>query len=1382
MVIIALRVLTGAPSSLESLALALALAQADRQTGMEILPGPAALSAFRVSGLIRSINQGLPPGSQITEIRAVFVHYVKLVDGISEISLELRKDLDILLKYDSHYDSEDASTKALIDTITTGGSDEGTIYVAPRPGTVSPWSSKATNISDVCGLDTHVARIERGVAIRLEGSDSATVSTHLKAILPLLHDRMTQTATQTPPSFDQLFGESLTQPYQSIDLGSGDKSVARTKLDESNKTLGLAIASDEVDYLVDAFSGSFEALKARAPTDVELFMFAQVNSEHCRHKIFNADWTIDGLKKDNSLFGMIRNTHKKAPQFTVSAYSDNAAVLEGKESNIFAPRSGKVWSDSHEMLHYIAKVETHNHPTAVSPFPGAATGSGGEIRDEGAVGIGSKPKAGLGGFSVSDLHVPDLPQPWEVKLGKPGHVASSLDIMLEGPIGSAAFNNEFGRPVITGYFRTLTSSSAVAGEYRGFHKPIMIAGGLGSVQPRHSFKGIITPGAAIIVLGGPSMLVGLGGGAASSMASGETTESLDFASVQRGNPEMERRAQMVIDACTTLGEQNPIQSIHDVGAGGLSNALPELVHDAGLGAIFQLRDVPCDDHGMSPLQIWCCEAQERYVMAVPEERLAEFTKIAQRERCPFAVVGRATKEERLVLQDSKFNNSPIDLPMSVLFGKTPKMSRKGESKRITCRPFDTSLKTYLPALTNETALFSDAVNRVLQMPAVGSKAFLITIGDRSVSGLVARDQMVGPWQVPVADVGVTYSALGGGSHGEAMAMGEKPLHALTSPAASARMSIAEALMNLAAADIADLEHVRISANWMAAADYPGDGAGLYEAVQAVGLEVCPELGISVPVGKDSMSMKMKWEDQEGKKAVVAPISLILTTFSTVDDVHSTWTPQLRSIGEVGDSVLVHVDLSVGQRRMGGSVLAQAYTDLLAECPDLNQIDLLKQFMRATAKLHKTSNLVLAYHDISDGGLFTTLSEMAFAGRVGLDITVPATSDPIAELFHEELGAVFQVRASDLADFTDVLQGCGLPQNAVNIVAKANASTNASIKVLKGKEIVFESTRAQLQQTWSKTSHALQRLRDNPACADEEYQSIANEDDSGLFYNCNYVPEKLASSDASRPRVAILREQGVNGHHEMAYAFHKAGFEAVDVHMSEIIDGSITLDSFKGIAACGGFSYGDVLGAGAGWAKSVLLHKNSREAFRKFFTDREDTFALGVCNGCQFLSQLKELIPGTTHWPTFQRNRSEQYEARFCQVEITDDAEHPSVFFSGMNKWQIPVVVAHGEGQATFENASDSEQLLAKGQVNMRFLGHDRQPTTAYPANPNGSPEGITGIRSENGRVLALMPHPERTILKEANSWYPTDRGEQWGENGPWLAMFQNARKFVEQHL
>ncbi|BFZ54585.1 phosphoribosylformylglycinamidine synthase [Savitreella phatthalungensis] len=1347
---------------------------------MEIFPGTSfAYSGFRVDGLVREINARLPVTHHLETLQGVYVHFVKLADGIQGLDDATRQTLGVLLAYDEPFTAADSQAVQLIQAIASQEPQPGLFYITPRVGTISPWSSKATNIAHVCELRSRVARIERGLAILLQPRNAGVnMSDVLHLVTPLLHDRMTENCSTAPPTYENLFGVSEPSTFSAVNLGAkGDKAVAKSNLQASNQELGLAIATDELDYLVGAFSDGTDELEARAPTDVELFMFAQVNSEHCRHKIFNASWTIDDQIRDKSLFSMIRHTHQTHPAHTISAYSDNAAVLEGRDSNHWTPRDGGKWSGERKLLHYLAKVETHNHPTAVSPFPGAATGSGGEIRDEGAVGIGSKPKAGLAGFSVSDLQLPSLPQPWELPYGKPGHIASPIDIMLDGPIGSAAFNNEFGRPNILGYFRTLSAQTDTV--VRGFHKPIMLAGGVGTVLPEHSFKGKILPGSAIIVLGGPSMLVGLGGGAASSMASGDTSESLDFASVQRGNPEMERRAQMVIDACTSMGGDNPIESIHDVGAGGLSNALPELVHDAGLGAVFELRNVPCDDPGMSPMQIWCCEAQERYVLSIPQSRLSEFTRIAGRERCPFAVVGRATEEQRLILHDSKFDNNPIDLPMSVLFGKPPRMSRADKVVAQQTKPFDASLASYMPS-TDDKARISEAVKRVLQMPAVGSKSFLITIGDRSVTGLVARDQMVGPWQVPVADVAVTYSALGGGEHGEAFAMGEKPLHALTSAGASARMCITEALLNLAAADIGALSHVRLSANWMADASTPGDGAALYEAVETIGLDVCPKLGVSIPVGKDSMSMKMKWKDNDVDKAVVAPLSLVITAYSTVESVHKTWTPQLQA----GDGhVIVRVALNkLSIQRLGGSIVGQTFNDLRDICPDIDEVASLKSFMDAVEQLHANDRMVKAYHDVSEGGTLAALVEMIFAGRVGVDATLSAdtTEAAVRELFNEEPAALFQIAEADLAAFSQAFVKAGLPAEQIKQIGRCTANPQAPLRVqTAGGEIVFESKRGPLQQLWARTSFEMQKLRDNPQCAEEEFAAMLDDTDHGLQYRCSPSPQKPLSI-ARKPRVAILREQGVNGHSEMAYSFHVAGFDAIDVHMTDLITGKLSLRDFSGLAACGGFSYGDVLGAGSGWAKSVLLHDRTRAEFRHFFAERDDTFALGVCNGCQFFSGLKQLIPGASSWPAFRRNRSEQYEARFCQLGISEDlADEDSVFLRGMAGWSMPVVVAHGEGRASFASNDDLDEV-DQDQSPLRYLDPKGSPTERYPYNPNGSPRGIAGVTAADGRVLALMPHPERTILREASSWYPqTQAHEQgWGENGPWVQIFRNAMSWV----
>lgn len=1101
---------------------------------------------------------------------------------------------------------------------------------------------------------------------------------------------------------------------------------------------------------------------------------------------------------------MIRNTHKLSPAHTVSAYSDNAAVLEGNEAVHWAPDAEtKDWTQTKEMVHIVAKVETHNHPTAVSPYPGAATGSGGEIRDEGAVGRGSKPKAGLAGFSVSDLLIPGHRQPWEIDMGKPNHIASPLDIMLDAPIGSAAFNNEFGRPCTLGYFRTLTTR--VAGpngeeEVRGYHKPIMLAGGLGTVRPIHAIKeaGMIEPGAYLIVLGGPAMLIGLGGGAASSIASGEGSVDLDFASVQRGNPEQQRRAQMVIDACVALGVDNPIRSIHDVGAGGLSNALPELVHDAGLGATFELREVESADKGMSPLQIWCCEAQERYVMAVAESGLKTFENIAKRERCGFSVVGRAEggkeEEQRLVLKDRDSEKDPkvIDLPMSTLFGKPPKMSRVVESRKLNLPKFDTSLESYLPEIPKEV-LLREAVDRVLHLPSVGSKSFLITIGDRTVTGLITRDQMVGPWQVPVADVAVTATALAEGvKTGESMAMGEKPTLALISPVASAKMAVAESLMNLVASDIqGGLGRVRLSANWMAAGNHAGEGAALYEAVEAIGMDLCPKLGVSIPVGKDSMSMKMKWTEREtgAAKEVTAPVSLIVTAFAAVNDISKTWTPQLKRVSEIGESKLVFVDLAGGKMAMGGSAVAQVFGQVGSEAPDVRDVGALKGFFEACAKARE-KGVVQAYHDRSDGGLFTTIVEMAFAGRVGVYVELKGVASNgevggvVEALFNEELSAVFQVKDADVAAFTEIFTAKGIKQGDIKVLGGVKDANDQQVTFKYDGITVYEGSRGVLQQKWTVTSYAMQRIRDNPACADQEYASILDDSDPGLSYNLTFPPNAslFTTLPTVKPRVAILREQGVNGHAEMAFAFRLAGFTPVDVHMTDIIDRGLTLDGFVGIAACGGFSYGDVLGAGAGWAKSVLLHQGARREFERFFNSRNDTFALGVCNGCQFLSRLKELIGGTEHWPVFERNASEQYEARLCMVSISDSPSSsgtvPSVFLNGMSGASFPIAVAHGEGRAVFSNPADLAALQGNGGVVIRYVDNRGQPTEVYPVNPNGSPAGIAGIRSKNGRVLAMMPHPERTVVRESVSYLAEKGREEGWEAGPWVRLFRSVRRWV----
>lgn len=1362
-----------------------------------VYPGAEAYSDFRSQALAASIG--------VVDVKAHWLHYICLSRKPQDAELEALKRI---LNYRELSSTPQSSSST---------SREQVFYVVPRTGTISPWSSKATSIAVVCGLGTLVKRVERGMRISIFIEENQVFDE--KTDLDFLHDRMTQSISAKHPDTDAMFLPFSPSPLR--EYAWSDAGEAMQGLQDANRHLGLALDASEIQYLAESYSNL-----GRAPTDVELFMYAQVNSEHCRHKQFNASWIIDGQRMPHSLFEMIRNTHKVTPVGTVSAYSDNAAVLRGEEASFWAPETltGQ-WAQSKETVHYLAKVETHNHPTAVSPYPGAATGSGGEIRDEGAVGRGSKPKAGLSGFSVSDLRIPDNVQPWELDIGRPSHIASSFSIMMEAPLGSAAFNNEFGRPCTSGYFRTLLTEIDIGDgskEVRGYHKPIMIAGGVGTVRPQHALKqlDVVQPGSHLIVLGGPAMLIGLGGGAASSITSGEGSVDLDFASVQRGNAEVQRRAQEVINACVAMGERNPIQFIHDVGAGGLSNALPELVHEAGLGANFELREIENADKGMSPMQIWCCEAQERYVLAVGEDGLNKFRSIAHRERCGYSVVGKATgaadTEKHLVLTDRDSEEHPtvIDLPMSVLFGKPPKMTKEAVSRRLILPSFDNSLSAYLPKLS-ETDILAEAVNRVMKLPAVGSKSFLITIGDRTVGGLTARDQMVGPWQVPVADVSVTATSLTQGMKtGEAMAMGEKPTLALISPAASARMAVAESLLNVAAADLPErLNGVKLSANWMSASGHAGEGAAIYEAVEAIGMKLCPKLKISIPVGKDSMSMKMKWKDQQTSenKEVTAPLSLIISAFAPVQNIRKTWTPQLRRFDEVGESILFFVDLGVGRKALGGSALAQVFKQVGDVCPDIHDVDLFKDFFDATQQLQE-AGIVLAYHDRSDGGLFTTLAEMMFAGRCGVNVMLDPicltshTPDIISTLFNEELGAVFQVRKRDENVFKSCFSTCGPPPKLIYKIGNiSDSSVKQHLVIYHGAKLIYRAPRSQLQQTWSFTSHQMQRLRDNPYCADSEHANITNDTDPGLSYRLNFPPDENILSWKStllsltpfqhKPRVAILREQGVNGQAEMAYAFHIAGFAAIDVHMTDIIENRVSLSTFVGLAACGGFSYGDVLGAGRGWAMSVLEHPGTKAEFKNFFA-RKDTFSLGVCNGCQFLSQIKDIIPGTTDWPVFTTNESEQYEARFCMVRISDpppsssssssSTSNPSVFFHGMHNSCLPIAVAHGEGRAKFPHADQADaaaaaaatNLIKNNMIPLRYVDNHLNPTQLYPFNPNGSPEGIAGVRSQDGRVLALMPHPERTVMGGIASWVPDGRGEELGGEGPWARVFVSARRWV----
>ena len=1288
------------------------------------LRGRNALSAFRAAKLSQSVTSAVP---RVAAIQAEFWHFAQLARALSPGEAAR---FERILTYGPGASPVEAKGELFL--------------VVPRLGTISPWSSKATEIARQCGLDA-VERIERGTAYWIESRGGGKLTAgEREALAPLLHDRMTETVLGAFDDAARLFEHIRPAPLATVPLMKGGLAA----LKRANAEMGLALSEDEIEYLAEQFGRM-----RRDPTDVELMMFAQANSEHCRHKIFNASWVVDGKPRDNSLFGMIRTTHQKSPHGTVVAYADNAAIMEGASVARFYPQKGGEYRYTEALTHTVMKVETHNHPTAISPFPGAATGAGGEIRDEGATGRGAKPKAGLTGFTVSNLRIPGFEQPWEKNgVGRPRRIASALQIMLDGPIGGASFNNEFGRPNLAGYFRTF--EQRVAGEARGYHKPIMIAGGLGNVAAAHSHKKPLPPGAALIHLGGPGMLIGLGGGAASSMDTGANEEGLDFASVQRGNAEIQRRAQEVIDRCWALGEGNPILSIHDVGAGGLSNALPELVHSAERGARFDLRRVPSEEPGMSPLQIWCNEAQERYVLAIAPADIERFRAICERERCPFAVVGEATHDGRLVVNDPAFGNEPVDMELSVLLGKPPKMTRNVSHARRELPPFDASRLDP-----------KEAAYRVLRMPSVADKTFLISIGDRTVGGMTARDQMVGPWQVPVADVAVTLRGFQT-YLGEAMAMGERTPLALISPEASGRMAVGETITNIAAAPITALGDVKLSANWMAAAGHPGEDAGLYDTVRAVA-ELCPQLGVSIPVGKDSLSMKTAWNEDGTRGEVTAPLSLIVSAFAPVTDVRATLTPQLAT--DAGETTLLLVDLGTGKCRLGGSALAQAHGALGNEAPDLDRASDLAEFFRAIQQLNRAEKL-LAYHDRADGGLFAALCEMAFAGRTGITIDlsmVPGGKSAVEMLFNEELGAVIQVRNADLAA---VKKAFGSLERHVHAIGVLNRDD--TVRVLIAGKLVLDERRADLRRAWSETTWRMQRLRDNAQCADEERDFVLAGDDPGLHAKLVFDPADDVAAPfivrGARPKVAILREQGVNGQVEMAAAFDRAGFSTVDVHMSDIIAGRASLKSYKGFAACGGFSYGDVLGAGEGWAKSILFNARARDEFEAFFK-RSDAFSLGTCNGCQMMSNLSELIPGAAAWPHFVRNRSEQFEARFVMLEVL---RSPSILLDGMAGSRMPVAVAHGEGYAEFPDARALE--AAAPLVALRFVDNRGAATERYPGNPNGSPAGITGLTTPDGRHTILMPHPERVFRAVQNSWYP----REWGEDGPWIRLFRNARKWV----
>ena len=1210
-------------------------------------------------------------------------------------------------------------------------SDEVQILVTPRVGTISPWSSKATDIFANCNTPVH--RLERGVLFTLKGI--ADVSNEVKQVL---HDRMTESVFNHIDDAAALFVETEPKPLNSIDiLGEGKAALVK-----ANSEFGFALSDEEIDYLTEAF-----IKLGRNPHDIELMMFAQANSEHCRHKIFGSEWTIDGEVQPLSLFQMIKNTYKESPTDVLSAYKDNASVIVGFDTQRFYPKKDAatghyVYKYKSQAAHILMKVETHNHPTAIAPFAGAATGSGGEIRDEGATGRGGKPKAGLTGFTVSNLNIPGFEQPWEENYGKPSRMASPLQIMIEGPLGGAAFNNEFGRPALNGYFRTFEQN--VNGEVKGFHKPIMIAGGYGNIRPDHVEKDPIQPGDLLIVLGGPAMLIGLGGGAASSVDSGTMGENLDFASVQRENPEMERRCQEVIDTCWRLEDANPIVSVHDVGAGGISNAMPELVNDHELGAVLDLRKIPSLEPGMSPMEIWSNEAQERYVLAIRPSSLELFESICARERCPFAVLGEATEARHLTVEDPLFNNKAVDMPMQVLLGGTPRMSRSYESIERQGDDFDAAQVTDL----------KDAIYRVIKNPTVASKSFLITIGDRSITGMVARDQLVGPWQVPVADAAVTTTSLQGFT-GEAMAMGERPPVALLNPAASARLAVAESISNIMSAKIDQISDIKLSANWMAAAGQKGEDQALFEGVKAIGMEMCPALGIAIPVGKDSLSMRTTWNDEGVDKSVTSPMSGVITAFAPVTDVRKTLTPELKNT----DSVLVRIDLSKGQFRLGGSILAQVYKAIGSVTPDVDNFDEFKAFF-ALVQDWNNRGLIQAYHDIGDGGLLATVTEMMFASRLG----VALEDQSVAALFAEEIGAVLQISKADWANLAAEVAASTL-KDAISVVGTVNSTDQLAVNGL-----VLE--RADLQAAWSEVSHQIQRLRDNSETADQEFALITDKNHKGLIAQPTFdlnEPVEAPYINTRRPNMVILREQGVNGHVEMAAAFDKVGFNTVDVHMSDLLAGRVDLDDFEGLVACGGFSYGDVLGAGGGWAKSVLFNPKLRDQFEKF-SNRQETFSLGICNGCQMLSQLAPLIPGAEAWPRFHRNTSEVFEARSVNVRVE---KSNSVLLQDMEGSILPIAVAHGEGRVVAPEANLAA-LNAGNQVILRYVDSHGNATQHYPMNPNGSPEGISGVTSKDGRATIMMPHPERNFRALQHSWKP----EEWTEDGAWLRMFRNARKFI----
>jgi len=1289
--------------------------------------GAPALSQFRLDQSLRALRR------QDSRVAALSSRWLHFVDAQRPLADSERRLLEKLLTYGPRTEAPEHRGQQVL--------------VTPRIGTESPWSSKATDILHVCGLDA-VRRVERGTVYFIE-STARLGSEELYGLAAHLHDRMTESAWIETLDPEGLFHDAAARPLRNVRLGDD----GRAAIAQANRDWGLALSGDEIDHLVNAF----RQLK-RDPTDVELMMFAQANSEHCRHKIFNAEFIVDGTPEPASLFSMIRATHARNSRGVLSAYRDNAAVIEGGIAARFFPDpSTRLYAGTREAAHILMKVETHNHPTAISPYPGAATGAGGEIRDEGATGIGGKPKAGLTGYAVSNLKIPGMPQAWERDFGKPDRIASALDIMIAAPLGAAGYNNEFGRPNTCGYFRTFEQAGVESGRtvIRGYHKPIMIAGGLGNVRPADVEKKDVTIGAALVVLGGPSMLIGLGGGAASSVGSGQSSSDLDFASVQRGNAEMQRRAQEVIDRCWAMGEANPILLVHDVGAGGLSNALPEAIAHSHRGGRIDLRKIPSAESELSPMEIWCNEAQERYVLALAPGCVPAFAAVCDRERCPYAVVGEITGDGRLLVTDSLLGATPVDMPIEALLGKTPRMTRDVRTVHKTAAELSTA-----------GSAIGESLDRLLCLPTIADKSFLITIGDRSVGGMISRDQMVGPWQVPVADVAVSLNSYDGYG-GEAMAMGERTPVAVLNAPASGRLAVGEAITNILAADIHSLRLIRLSANWMAACGEPGEDADLYATVRAVGVELCASLGLTIPVGKDSLSMRTAWQDAAGDHSVIAPVSVIISAFAPVQDARATLTPELNLRQP---SRLLLIDLGAGKDRLGASCWAQVHSKSGGEPPDLDNPGLLLALFAALREL-KDRKLLLAYHDRSDGGVLITVLEMAFAARCGLAIDLGQVADPIAACFAEELGAVLQVPASRSPEALTVLARHGLAPLTRDI---GEPRAGADVQVRIDGRMAYGASRLDLQRRWSEVSFRLQEMRDNPDCAREEYSRLADAADPGLHARLSYDPSEDVSgafvSSGARPAIAILREQGVNSQTEMAAAFTRAGFDAYDVHMTDILSGRVRLARFHGLVACGGFSYGDVLGAGEGWAKSILFNSVVREEFAAFF-ERNATFTLGVCNGCQMLSALKELIPGAEDWPRFVRNRSEQYEARLALVRVPPSQ---SVLLAGMQGSVLPIAVAHGEGRAEFDSGSSAESLMQKRLVTLQYVDNREQPTEKYPFNPNGSASGLAGLCSTDGRVTSVMPHPERVFRTVQNSWAP----KEWSEDGGWMRLFRNARVFV----